>query len=298
MLEYHADDYGLFKVQSSHIRDTYHNGALNGISIMPNSPYLADCMDKIDDIKDKLFVTVHLNFVAGRPLTGDKAGHLTDKDGFFDIGFGKILALGFIPIIKKTYYKEIKGEIRAQLNACREYMNTGRYRIDGHVHYHMLPIVFDALMDVIAEDGLDVEYIRFPKEELGIYRKCFLRLKGVKPINIVKSLILNSLCLRNEKKHREQLSVLKLKRKMFMGVFLSGHMFYDNLMLCLPYASDIMAERGYRDMELLFHPGDVSDEKEMLALNNKGDVEFLSVHAADRRKEAEALRKFGGGLRR
>ena len=50
MIEYHADDYGLFPAQSRHIADCYYNGALNGISIMPNSPYLKECMDEIEDI--------------------------------------------------------------------------------------------------------------------------------------------------------------------------------------------------------------------------------------------------------
>lgn len=53
MIEYHADDYGMFRTQSQHIIDCYHNGALNGISIMPNSPYLAECMDAIKDINNE-----------------------------------------------------------------------------------------------------------------------------------------------------------------------------------------------------------------------------------------------------
>ena len=56
MIEYHADDYGLFPEQSRHIMECYHKGALNGISIMPNSPYLKECMDEITDIREKLFV--------------------------------------------------------------------------------------------------------------------------------------------------------------------------------------------------------------------------------------------------
>ena len=54
MIEYHADDYGMFKTQSKHIMDCYHEGALNGISIMPNSPYLDECMAEIADIRKRL----------------------------------------------------------------------------------------------------------------------------------------------------------------------------------------------------------------------------------------------------
>ena len=107
MTEYHADDYGLFKTQSRHIMECYHDGALNGISIMPNSPFLHECMEEIEGIREKLFVTVHLNFVEGKPLTGKKAGRLTDKDGNFGVGFGKYLLIGFIPVVRKLYYREL-----------------------------------------------------------------------------------------------------------------------------------------------------------------------------------------------
>ena len=298
MIEYHADDYGLFPVQSRHIADCYYNGALNGISIMPNSPYLKECMDAIEDIRSRLFVTVHLNFVEGQPLSGDKAKRLTNADGSFDIGFGKLLLLGFVPVLRRIYYKTLKREITAQLLACEPYMNGGRFRIDGHVHYHMLPLVFDALMDVIKSNELQVSYIRFPREELEVYKRASGKIKGIKPINIVKALVLNALAARNERKYRDDLDRLKVERKLFMGVMLSGHMFYDNVKECLPHAADIIADRGLQDMEILFHPGDVSDNEEIVQVTSSDDYDFLVDNRANREKEAEALRRFGGGLKR
>lgn len=297
MIEYHADDYGMFPVQSRHIIDCYHNGALNGISIMPNSPYLKECMEAIDDIREKMFVTVHLNFVEGAPLTGGKAGHLMGKDGNFDIGFGKLLFVGFVPVLRRIYYRQIRREVDAQLMACKPYMN-GKFRIDGHVHYHMLPLVFDAMMDVIAERKLEVSYIRFPREEMAIYRRRAGKIKDIKPINIIKVLVLNTLARRNERKHKEQLTRLGIERKLFLGVMLSGHMFYDNVKECIASAADIMADRGFSNMEILFHPGDVTEEAEASQLTSKDDIDFLNINSANRAKEAEALRKFGGNLRR
>jgi predicted glycoside hydrolase/deacetylase ChbG (UPF0249 family) len=298
MIEYHADDYGLFPVQSRHIADCYYNGALNGISIMPNSPYLKECMEAIEDIRKSLSVTVHLNFVEGKPLTGGKASRLTDKEGNFSIGFGKLLLVGFVPVLRRFYYKAIRREVEAQLLACKPYMNDGKYRIDGHVHYHMLPLVFDAVMDVISKNNLQVSYIRFPKEELDVYRRASGKLKGLKPINFVKVCVLNALAARNERKYRDALVSLNVERKLFMGVMLSGHMFYENVKECLPHAADILADRGLSDMEILFHPGDVSDNEEILQVTSKDDYDFLVENRANREKEAEALRKFGGGLRR
>jgi len=298
MIEYHADDYGLFPAQSRHIADCYYNGALNGISIMPNSPYLKECMEAIEDIRKNLAVTVHLNFVEGKPITGEKARRLTDKDGNFSIGFGKLLLIGFVPVLRRVYYKVIRREVEAQLLACQNYMNDGKFRIDGHVHYHMLPLIFDAMMDVVKKNDLEVSYIRFPREELDVYRRASGKLKGLKPINFVKVCVLNALASSNERKYREALVSLNVERKLFMGVMLSGHMFYDNVKECLPYAADIMADRGLSDMEILFHPGDVSDNEEILKVTSKDDYDFLVENKANREKEAEALRKFGGGLRR
>lgn len=295
MIEYHADDYGLFKTQSRHIMDCYHGGALNGISIMPNSPCLDECMEEIKDIREKLFVTVHLNLVEGKPLTGERAKHLVKSDGSFGVGFGKYLILGFIPVLRKIYYKEIRREMEAQLLVCRKYMNDGKFRIDGHVHFHMLPLVFDAIMEVIEKKHLEVAYIRFPKEELDIYRSV-KGIKDIKPINVVKVLILNALCRRNEKKYADALARLGVEKKLFMGVMLSGHMFYDNLKDCIPKACDIMADRGLQNMEILFHPGDVTEDDDVAKLTSKDDLDFLYKNAANRAKEGEALKRFAAEM--
>ena len=296
MVEYHADDYGLFPEQSRHIIDCYHNGALNGISIMPNSPYLKECMDEIKDIQKELFVTVHLNFVEGKPLTGSKASRLINSEGNFNIGFVKLLVMGYLPVLRLLYKKQVKKEVEAQIEACRPYMNDGIYRIDGHVHYHMLPVIFDSVMEVIGEKNLQVSYIRFPKEEISIYQKAASKLRGISFVNVLKVLILNFLSGRNMRKYRNELEDLKVEDKLFMGVMMSGHMFYDNVKACLPFAGDILTDRGKSEMEILFHPGDVSNETDIALLTSKDDYNFLT--SKNRFKEAEALKKFGGNLKR
>jgi hypothetical protein len=63
-------------------------------------------------------------------------------------------------------------------------------------------------------------------------------------------------------------------------------------------AADIIADKGLQDMEILFHPGDVTDITEVSQITSKDDLDFLNVNSANRFKEAEALVKFGGGLKR
>ena len=296
VVEYHADDYGLFPEQSRHIIDCYHNGALNGISIMPNSPYLKQCMDTISDIKKELFVTVHINFVEGKPLTGKKASKLINADGNFDVGFIKLLVMSYIPFFRVKYAKQIKSEVEAQLLACEPYMNDGVYRIDGHVHFHMIPLIFDAIMAVIKEKNLKVSYIRFPKENLSIYSKAAGKIDGITFVNVLKVLILNFLSKRNERKYKKTLKKLGVEDKLFMGVMMSGHMFYDNVKACLPFAGDVLNKKGTSGMEILFHPGDVTVAEDIKKITSKDDYVFLT--SDNRAKEAEALKKFGGNLKR
>ena len=296
MIEYHADDYGLFPEQSRHIMDCYHKGALNGISIMPNSPYLKECMDAISDIREKLFVTVHLNFVEGRPISGNRADLLVNERGNFDCGFIKLLLVSYIPFLRKAYYRQIRREVETQLRACGEYMNGGVYRIDGHVHYHMIPVIFDALMDVVKSNKFKVSYIRFPYEEVSVYSGNILKLKGLRLVNFVKVMILNALVVRNKMKYKTFLKGLGLENKLFMGVMLSGHMFYDNVRACIKSAADILEKRGNDEMEILFHPGDVTVPADVERLTSRDDYDFLT--SPNRMKEAEALKKFGSNLSR
>ena len=67
-VEYHADDYGLFPAQSRRILDCSDHGVLNAISIMANSPYLPECMEMLRSYQDRLKITLHLNFMEGRPF--------------------------------------------------------------------------------------------------------------------------------------------------------------------------------------------------------------------------------------
>ncbi len=109
---------------------------------------------------------------------------------------------------------------------------------------------------------------------------------------------MNALVARNERKYASELAGMNLEKKLFMGIMLSGHMFYDNVKECLPHAADIMADRGLSDMELLFHPGDVTEDEDVKQLTSKDDLSFLFENSDNRHREAEALKKFGGNLRR
>lgn len=270
-IEYHADDYGLFPTQSHRILDCHRNGNLNGISVMPNSPHLGECMSDMYGFSEEVAVTVHLNLIQGKSLTDVPL--LTDAEGNLNSSFGLLLLRSFLPG-RDNYRRQLKQELRAQIQAIRNYFPDDMpLRLDGHAHYHMLPVVFDAMMDVVREDNLQISYIRIPKEYWRIYLPCLGKLHDFSPINLVKVLILNLLSRRAQRKYAAQLQ--HVQRKLFMGVFLSGRMYYENVIHLLPGAI-ALAEKLGMDLEILGHPGGVFELEDMARITSAEDKAFLT----------------------
>ncbi len=306
-IEFHADDYGLFPAQSCRILDCYHHGVLNGISIMPNSPCLEECMELVRPVRKDLQLTIHLNLVEGKALTpAVEIPHLTDSSGIFRVSFGKLLFASCNPFIRQSYYQEIKKEMKAQITRCLPYfgadfcqMDDGRtcpeggLRLDAHVHYQMLPVFFDALCDLIREENWKVTFIRVPRENTALYKAHRKEIHDLTALNKVKVLVLNFLARRNEKRHPELRAILQSYD--FIGVMLSGHMCLSNVKpLVKPLLADAekAAEKRGRNLEILFHPGSVLEKEDIVQLTSRDDLTFLT--SPWRAKEAEALR----GLRK
>lgn len=281
-MEYHADDYGLFPEQSKRILRCYEKGKLNGVSVMPNSDDLEVCMELLRPYQKEIAVTIHLNLIEGRSLCDPReVPLLTDSGGIFRASFGGLLLHSFLPD-RDAYRDQIKKEIRAQISAVSSFLEAGvPLRIDGHAHYHMLPVVFDALMDVIREDRLQISYIRIPKEYPSLYLRHWKQLQDFSPINLVKVLILNILANRNLRKYGDYLN--SLEQRLFLGVFLSGRMYRENVAQILPQAHRLARERNWK-MEILAHPGGVYEAADIAKLTNANDVSFLTSEA--RHKEA------------
>lgn len=282
-IEYHADDYGLFPDQSREILDCCREGCLNAVSVMPNSPHLAACMERLRAEGTDVKIAAHLNLIEGRGLCPpDQVSALVDRDGVFTASFGKLLLAGFLPG-REELRRQLREELRAQLRAVRAHMRPGeKFRVDGHAHYHMLPIVFDSLVQVMREEGMEAEYIRFPDEHLGLYLGVWRKLDGLRPINLVKVLILKLLSARNRRKYKEYLATME--KRLFLGVALSGHMTEKNVKAVLPGARKKAAAKGW-GIELLAHPGGVYGPQDIAALTHPDDVAFLT--SDDRRREKE-----------
>lgn len=271
-IEYHADDYGLFPAQSRRILACHETGSLNGVSIMPNSEHLGACMEALPA---DVAVTIHLNLIEGKSLSA--APLLTDDRGNLNGSFGELLLRSYLPG-RAALCRQLKEELRAQIRAASAYV-TQPLRLDAHAHYHMLPVVFDALMDVIREDGLRICYIRLPEEQVGLYLRHWKQLHDFSPINLVKVAVLNLLVWRNRRKYGDFLD--KLDKKLFLGVFLSGRMYRENVAPLLDDAVALAQRKGW-DLELLAHPGGVFEPEDIARLTSQDDVHFLTSELRNR----------------
>ena len=278
MIEYHADDYGLFTEQSKRILRCWKSGSLNGTSIIPNGKHLNDCLNLLPD--SGIALTVHLNFLQGQCLAPIEAVPLlVNENGVFDISFAKLFLSSFSRK-RENYKQQLKSEIHAQIHTLLPYFLKHKIplRIDGHAHWHMIPVVFDALMEIIVEEELAVSYIRFPFEPMWLYLRNLSKLYPFPPINIVKSILLRSLARRNRKRWSQELSGMEMK--VFLGVFLSNCFDLRRMTAILPDA-EIYAESRAQDLEILAHPGAVKEAQDLSEITNKSDYRFFTSSSRD-----------------
>lgn len=273
-IEFHADDYGLFPAQSQRILDCHRQGCLNGVSIMPNSPYLSQFMKALEPYRDQIALTVHLNLIEGASLCGhEEVPLLTDASGVLCSSFFGLCLHSFLPD-RERYRCQLKKELRRQIQAVRSHLEPGApLRLDGHAHYHMIPVVFDALMDVITEDRLPVSYIRIPREYPRLYLRHLKQLQDVSPVNFLKVFILNLFARRAERKYGSQLA--SYCPTLFLGVFLSGRMHQENVAQILPDALALARSKGI-GVEILAHPGGVTEPSDIAQITCKDDLHFLT----------------------
>ena len=322
MTEFHADDYGLFPEQSKRILRCITEGACNGISIMPNSPYLSECMEMLarsgvstgaadsgqSDLipgqqvseqpapgqseERRVRVTVHLNLVEGQALSApDHVSLLTDGEGIFRIGFGKLFLRSYLPGRAKLR-AQICEEFRAQIRRCLPYMPADDVRLDSHTHTHMAPVVFDAMMDAAAAENLQIANIRIPAEIPSVYRKHSKELTDQAFINRIKVFILNFCARRNLSKYKDTAFAPCLRNPaVFAGVMCSGRMNPANISAIHADLEKEAASRG-TELELLFHPGAVYEPEDIAQITLEGDREFLTDRRRD--EEAESLMMLSG----
>ena len=282
MIEYHADDYGLFPEQSKRILKCITSGRCNGISIMPNSPYLDECMKMLDP-SISIRKAVHINLVEGKSISPrEKTGSITDAEGRFVLTFENVLLRSFF-FGRKRLKEQIRNEIRMQIRQSLQYIPEDDIRIDSHTHIHMVPLVFDALIDALRMEKVMPVSIRIPCEQKQIYKGHRNEIEDKSWINRIKVLVLNFFAVRNLRKYRNSEFVCLQNPAVFFGVSCSGRMTRHNTDAVVDDLKTL-AEKKSVDLELLFHPGAVYETEDIQKLTSEADRTFLT----DKRRDLEA----------
>ncbi len=292
---FHADDFGVTKAQSEVILSCHTEGALNSISILPNTFALKESLEMLDNIDskaDNIRRVLHLNFVEGRPLSNPKdVPLLVDETGYFDKSFIKFFKWNYTErgSRRQALKDQLKLEIAAQL---RQLTVTYDYRISGidsHQHYHMIPIIFDSLMEVLSDREFKhpgIKYIRIPTDPVAPIMHNARLLMNVPKINWVKWWILKLYKNRNVKILQEK----GIAAPVFFGMFYTCEMKSDVVGALLgEYVS--YSENKNRDLELMFHPGNLTSGCELL---DKRSRELEEFYMSDNRfYEAQCLKMLG-----
>jgi len=268
-----ADDYGLDNTSSMHILQCIDKGALNKVSVFPN-------LEKIDLYKilenKNVRISLHLNLVEGKCMAdSDEVNLIADKNSNFKYTFGGLLKHSLLH--KKEFEEQAYKEIKAQVMFWKSILPEGvPFCIDSHQHTHMIPAVFKALIRVLDEEKINLEYMRIPKEPLLPYIKTPSIYFTYSAVNIIKQWLLNFLWLINKK----QANKYKIPTSYFMGILFSGKMDEERVNKILPHYIK-MSEKDGSDIEVLFHPGYIKENK--IDFENKNIV-FKKFYLSENRK--------------
>lgn len=289
-IDVHADDYALSLNTSMDILKVIGENKLDSVSILPNMNCFEDALIlwKQQSERKMPLISIHLNFVEGHCCADSSlVEDLIDHNGYLVRSWGELFRYSFLmgekrDRIKQQFKAEIKAQIEKIVNA---YEASGKLRIDSHQHTHMIPIIFESLMEVISQEKYSVEYIRDSHDLFEPYLKQSALIKTYRPINMVKVMLLNLCSVKNKKKMKKIMN-----QDMFLsGVFLSGKMDGERISRIMPaYISK--CERKNRDLEVLFHPGTLLEEETGAEFVNPGAVEFYQ--STNRNVEWKALMEY------
>ena len=270
-----ADDYGLTKESSDRIKECVVNGALNKISIFPNSD--------VKEFAENVSLGIHINLVEGRCVSApDEIPLLADKKGHFKHSFEGLLKIS-VSSHKKEFKKQVYTEIKNQIKRWQMIVGKSEnLKIDTHQHVHMIPVIFNALMDVIEDERLNVKYMRIPVEPSIPYLTAPSLYFSYKPINLVKWGVLKFLKCFNNKRFKKS----GIKTALFMGVLFSGRMTEKNVLTVFPYYEKLSKKKNM-DIEILFHPGYIEEGENLFDKEKKSFNEFYV--SKERKKEYDTL---------
>ena len=180
---------------------------------------------------------------------------------------------------------KLKREIFLEIEAVKkEFPEIDKLRIDSHQHTHMIPVVADALFEVLEENQWETEYIRNAKEPIAPFLKMHSLYSSYRAINFVKNILLNFCSVLLERR----MKIRKMPQMYLWGLIMSGHMDEERVKALLPSMLQ-KAEKKGRTLEILFHPGRVMEQEISEEFSQKDAILFHI--SRDREIEKETVLK-------
>lgn len=193
-----ADDYGITEGVTRAILNCHEVGALHSTTLMVGMEASGFAAAEAKN-HPELGIGLHFTLTLGKPVAPTaEVVSLLDATGEFRSRRQQERAL----LLGKVDPDHIRRELRAQMDRLLEFGVTPTH-IDSHQHIHMMPPVFDAVLEMADEMGIR---LRMPWQWKGLR-------KGLK--NAVKSSALKFLLWRNQK----QISDRVLTNRYFCSLF-------------------------------------------------------------------------------
>jgi hopanoid biosynthesis associated protein HpnK len=156
-----ADDFGMTVPVNEAIEASHKNGILSATSLMTGGEAFADAVDRARGLP-ALGVGLHIHLVDSRPvLPPEKIPDLVGPDGSFS---NNPELFGFKLFFSPEMRRQAEAEITAQFE---RFETTGLMmdHVNGHHHFHMHPVVTDAIAKLAPRFGSPP--VRFPVEPFG-----------------------------------------------------------------------------------------------------------------------------------
>lgn len=298
----HADDYALTVNTSKDMLECMQAGKLDSISIVPNMSCFEECMEMFYAQIPKLpfvpLMSVHLDFVEGRSLAkkGEVPLLVQGDSDLMGLSWGGLFKYSYLPGKRSQVKEQLKREIKAQIGrtmaaidkcveiAKKHGIPCGQdgLRLDSHQHAHMIPVVWEAVLEVVDEGGFKLTYIRNSKEVLSVFVSEVSLWKTYRPINFVKNRLLSFYSHKVDRYYRAH----GMEPMYLWGLVMSGYMDQERIeKLYLKMLGK--TDRDSRTLEILFHPGiTLSEEVTPEIAREAVDTFYLSK---DRHVEKKAL---------
>lgn len=269
-----ADDFANSMAMSETICRCFDEGMLTSTSMMINTPYVEDALEKLRQ-RPSLRASLHLNIAEGKPLADtQEIAYLVDEKGLFYKRYETILANYYFGngTQKKIIKAAIKAEYSTQITRYATLLETKTIHLDSHQHYHTIPFISDILIELSQELPYQITYVRVPKEPFFFEVSSLRDLKNYCGLNIVKHFLLNLFSYQLTRKLKAHHITCNTS---FIGVLFTGNMTLSSIQQAL--------QKCPKDglIEILLHPGFLAESEAKVWTESP----FKTFYAHPHRKE-------------